>query len=44
VCTQHRLSWCWTTAPRIYPSRDPEGNGPGARFGIDAQGAGFMLG
>jgi hypothetical protein len=28
---------------RIYASRDDEGNGPGALFGMDAKGKGFRL-
>ena len=27
----------------IYPSRDDEGNGPGALFGISSEGAGFYV-
>jgi hypothetical protein len=28
---------------KIYPSRDPEGNGPGCVFGVSAQGEAFIL-
>ena len=28
---------------RLYPSRDPEGNGPGALFGVDAGGESFAI-
>jgi hypothetical protein len=28
---------------RLYPARDPEGNGPGALFGADPQGRTFTL-
>jgi hypothetical protein len=28
---------------KLYPSRDEEGNGPGAMFGADAKGSNFML-
>lgn len=28
---------------KIYPSRDPEGNGPGALFGVDGSGNSFAL-
>jgi hypothetical protein len=28
---------------KLYPSRDEEGNGPGAMFGTDAKGSNFML-
>lgn len=27
---------------KLYASRDPEGNGPGALFGVDAEGQSFM--
>jgi hypothetical protein len=29
---------------KLYPSRDPEGNGPGAMFGTDAQGQTIRFG
>lgn len=29
---------------KLYPSRDPEGNGPGAMFGMGADGGAFRLG
>jgi hypothetical protein len=29
---------------RLYPSRDAEGNGPGALFGVDAGGETFAVG
>jgi hypothetical protein len=28
---------------RLYPARDPEGNGPGALFGVDPRGRAFTL-
>lgn len=29
---------------KLYASRDPEGNGPGALFGVDASGESFAIG
>ena len=42
---------CWRDVPvviifddgtKIYPSRDPEGNGPGCTFGIDKDGSFYV--